>query len=246
MDMRWIPIGLSPWVWGCTQPMVQLSGTIYSSHEPSSPPQAGARVTVVDLEGGILDEAETDEGGRFSVLLPEGLEIIAEIRGEGLATATFPGISGIDPFAELEDRSLYAVSLEEVEAERARFLGCPGAEEPSALLFGEMRLHGLVDPETGENPTVNTGRIDVRSAAGGQWSACYLDADGAAYDPEAPWTGDSGRFAVFGIGAGLHDIDARYEFFEGYWVGEIYAAWVPPEDEVVAIPGWPVLVPFDP
>lgn len=246
MNTRLIPIGLLIPSLGCVQPTVQLSGTVYSSHERTSPPQAGARITVVDFDGAVLDQAETDGSGQFTVVLPEGTEIVAEIRGEGLATATFPGISGLDPIAQLVDRSLYAVSLEEAEAERARFEGCPGAAESSTLLFGEMRLHGLVDPETGENPTVNTGRVDVHSVEGGQWSACYLDADGALYDPGAPWTGDSGRFAVFGMDAGLHDLDARYELLDDYWLGELYPAWVPAQDELVAIPMWPVFVPFDP
>ncbi len=237
--------GLLLSLWGCAPPTVQLSGTIYASHALDSLPQEGAQLTVVDFDGEVLATAETNAQGRFSIELPEGTEIVAEIRGEGLATATFPGLSGLDPVAELADRTLFAVSLAEVEAERALFAGCPGAAEADSLLFGQMRLHGLVDPVTGENPVVSSGRVDVHSAAGEQWSSCYLDPEGSAHDPTSAWTGLSGRFAVFDLSAGLHEIDARYELLEDYWLGELYPVWIPEQEEVVAIPAWPVFVPFE-
>ena len=231
----------------CQSPVVHLSGTVFTDRDRGSAPLAGAELTVVEpFDDEVLDQVVTGADGGFQVTLPLGAVIAAEIRGPDLATTTFPGNAGIAEFAEIEDHTLYGVSLAELSAERSLFDGCAGADADGAAVFGEMRVFGLEDPTNGDNPIPETGLLDVRDPHTGEiWEACYLDVDGLAYDPDAERTGASGRFAAFGIDRGLHEINARYELLPEQWVGELYVAWVPSDDEPVAVPLWPVWVPFE-
>ncbi|MBX2800939.1 MAG: hypothetical protein KTR31_24880 [Myxococcales bacterium] len=242
-------IGIGLMLCGGCASSVQLQGTVYESRARDAGPLAGAEVTIVDrTNGNRLAQTQTDDAGFFFVEVPELKEIAAEIRGPGLATTTFTGTSGALQVVELEERTLFGVSLEEVQAERELFAGCPGADGTGAVVFGEMRVEGIVDPYSGESPTTNAGRVDLRrlleDATEVVAEGCYLDDEGVGYDPSASFTGATARFAVFGPAPGEYQLEARYQPFPNEWLGSVFAIWVPEGDEQVATALWPAWVPL--
>jgi hypothetical protein len=227
-------------LFACQEPEpVVVEGVVWSAPGPTAPPLPGASVTFVDETGAVLDAVEANDDGAFRARVPAGLEIFAEIRGEGYATTTFPGVSGLQGTFRVEDHALYGMSLAERDAIVARFEGCPGADDVSGpLVVGEIRLYGLVDDE-GESPIVTTG-----VAAVGASVACYLDDDGVRYEPKTEETGDSGTFAVFGAGPGAGLLSIAYQPIEDTWALEEYRLWIPDDDDVVSpwYPAWVELV----
>jgi hypothetical protein len=217
---------------------VVVEGVVWSAQGPTAPPLPDASVTFVDETGVVLDAVEAGSDGVFRARVPAGLEVFAEIRAEGYATTTFPGVTGLEPTFTVEDHALYGVTVEARDAFVAQYEGCPGAADGGPIVMGEIRLYGLVD-DLGVSPIVTTGVAGV-----GQVGGCYLDADGLRYEPKAAETGSSGVFAVFGAEPGVGVLDVAYQPFTDVWSVEDYRLWLPDEDGVVSpwYPAWVELV----
>jgi hypothetical protein len=228
---------------GCSEETVRLTGNVFESHDLLSGPLEDGELAIVDFDGKPLATAETDANGAFEAVVPAGIAVFVEVTAEGFAVTAFPGVIGLDPEQEVEAHALYGVS----DAERAdwlgRFTGCPGADDDRAMVIGEMRIYGLQDPYTGESPTIGTGTVAVAQGEDVKASGCYLDEDGALYDPEAEVTGASGAFGVFGVGPGLHDLQIEGEVSTDLSTTQAYPLWVPDRPNVVS-PWFPAWLPF--
>lgn len=227
---------------GCAhEDVVTLKGLVYESSDSLSPPLPGAELRFVDFDGEPVGRGRTDDDGVFSISLPGGIPVFVEISAEGHATTTFPGVVGLDAEQSVEDRTLFGMPLATLDDWRARFAGCPGADDPdTAMVIGEIRIYALTDPITGGQPSTSVGLAIVHTARR-DLPACYLDSEGQVYDPEAEYTGTSGTFAVFGVPEGLHDLDVRADFSSGIDNTEIYPVWIPEGGSVVS-PWYPAYV----
>lgn len=217
---------------------ITVSGVVYSSHDPLSPPLPGAELRFVDFDLAELGTATADADGAFALSLPAGVSVLVAISAEGNATTTFPGVLGVGD-QEVEDHAMYGFPLADEADLRARFAGCPGADAGGAMVYGEIRVYGLSDPD-GQEPSTNVGtaKVDTGDA---QIFGCYFDAAGELYDPEAAFTGDSGQFAVFGVEPGLHDLLIDADLTPGQDSTVSYPLWVPDAPTVVS-PWFPAYV----
>lgn len=206
-------------------------------------PLVGGTVTIADALGEVYDEDTTDAGGAFVAIAPAGQTIFAAIAGEGLGVASFTGISGLQTTLEVGAGTLFGIHTSEIAALRDTFGDCPGVNDDGGVAFGEVRVYGLSDPETGESPLVTTANIRVTDDAGAEYTACYLNADGTAHDPAATVTGDMGFFAVFGLPTGVSTMQTSYTAFEDETYDYFQPIWVPDGADVV-VPRFPAYVEF--
>ena len=230
---------LLPWLMGC-QAEVTVSGRILRTRDTDEG-LVGGRIAILDADGAEYDSSPTGEDGVFAVLAPARQDIYAEISGDGLSTSSFTGASGTGKKLEIQDGDVYGVDLDEIDALRAQFAGCPGVDDTGGVAFGEIRIVNLSDPETGENPLVTTAYV-TSSVGGVEQSACYLDDDGALYDPEVDTTGNAGFFAVFGLPSGFVTLTVGYTIVEDEDILTYTQVWVPEDNGVV--PRFPMWVEF--
>lgn len=242
---------------GCTpDPSVSLWGIVWDGPgDPTSDDEAsgeaddprglaGAEVTFLDDAGLPLTSTTTAEDGAFEVVLPGGYAVFVEVRKEGFATTTFPGVIGLQPEQRVEDHTIYAVPLEDAESLKAAFTECPGATGDGALVYGQVKIDGLADAVTGGSPSVGTGVATVWGASvEDRADACYFDWSGTRYERKFDRTGPSGRFAVFDVQPGLRTIEVEYEVAPDVWMEQAYPLWIP-DDPVVVSPWFPFLVAF--
>lgn len=213
-------------------------------------PLARGTITIYDQDGVAYATTSTDASGRFATVGPGGQTVFATVDGEGLATSSFTGITGapntgplVVALDEHQDSPLYGVLLTEVDELRATFAGCPGADGDGGLVFGEVRVIGITDPVTDEEPLVRTAVVSVLGEAEQEFQACYLDDAGEVYDPAAGVTGDSGRFAIFGVPTGLWTLSVSFSAFVDSDV-ETFSQLFVPDADVAVVPREPSWVEF--
>jgi len=205
----------------CGPEMATIEGIVYSSFEEESLAMPDARVRILDADGQVeLASATTDGKGYFQVEVELGIHVYAEIDGEGLSPARFPGVVDL-PVVQAEDRSLYGFPSDERLRFEEALTGCPGFDGPG-LTVGEVRSYELATVVSGRHPTINNAQVLVRLADGREAAACYFDEEGTEYDPEALVTGESGRFALPGIPVGTHELEVTYQFGEGILETQVY------------------------
>lgn len=203
---------------------------------------SGASLTVYDEAGTVRGQAQADANGDFELLAPAGDVVFVDIEAEGYVAASFAGVVGVQEQQPVEAGAFYGISSDTYAEWEATFAGCPGLGEGGGASFGEVRISNLTEPDSDEHPTVATAVVTIDDGEGNFWEACYLDEDGLAYDPDAEWTGESGRFAVFGVPAGELRISVSYEVFDGNWSTEDYPVRVP---EGGVAPQFPLWTDFD-
>jgi hypothetical protein len=213
-------------------------------------PLPNGTVTIFDQDALQYASARTDARGTFRTVGPAAQTVFATVTGEGLATSSFTGVTGpvnggplIISLDEDQDSPLYGVLLTDVDELREEFAGCPGADVANGIVFGEVRVIGITDPVTDEEPTVATAEVKVGGANEQELMACYLDDAGRIYDPEATVTGDSGRFAIFGVPSGLWTMSVTYSAFVESDV-ETFSTLYVPEGDVAVVPREPTWVEF--
>lgn len=222
---------------GCTpNEVVSLRGVVQQAYEQELP-LGGAQVEILDAAGRSFDRARTDPDGAFEVQAPLGSQIYATIAGTGYIPAAFLGQSGISPVARVEDGVLFGFSTEEDQAWRTLFAGCPGADQPGAVVVGEVRFFDLAHPDTGEPPLCETGVITLE-LDDQVFEACYLTEDGLAWDPAATQTGTPGRFALFGLPEGSGVLNVDYRYATDYLVKQAYPVWLPADGVAPWFPAW--------
>lgn len=199
-----LPLVLFSALVGCSPEFITLTAVVSDGPSEDAPAAPGVEVTSLGYDLGVIETVTADAQGQFEVLLPKGAYFYLELDGADWARTTWWGIAGqVD--SSLPDGSLYVLSQADADAVRARYAGCPGADGVGAFVYGEVRFYAPgYEPEAGQDwPLAITAAATLVGEGGETLSACYLDAEGLAYDPEARWNGDSGQFAIFEVPTGF-------------------------------------------
>ncbi len=207
-------------------------------------------ITIFDKEGVEYASTTTDLLGSFHTVGPASETIFATVDGADLATSSFTGVTGaansgalVVRLDEHQDSPLYGVPMTDVQALHADFDGCPGADTEGGIVFGDVRVIGIVDPVTDQEPLVTTAQALLVGENEVELSACYLDDAGGGYDPAALVTGDTGRFAIFGVPPGAWKLTVSYSAFVNTTVETSYDLFMP-DAAVAVVPREPVWVEF--
>ncbi len=214
---------------GCSRIPSEVSfrGTVFESHLDDAAPLSAATVTIFDDDGTRYARATTSDQGEFSVSAPVGVVVFAEFARDGFARASFLGVTGTQEVQRVEKGAVYGFSVDEFAEWEDLFAGCPGIGTGGAVL-GEVRFGNIADPDTGEHPLATTATAEIVTRRGESFDACYLDNDGLGYVAESEATGHSGRFAVFGVPAGVHTLTIGYSLLDGEaWIFDDYPVKVP-------------------
>ncbi|MBK7760829.1 MAG: hypothetical protein IPI35_31350 [Deltaproteobacteria bacterium] len=189
---------------GCDAEFIQLTAVVNDGPGVDAPAAPGVEVTSLGYDLGVIETVTADDAGQFEVLLPKGAYFYLELDGADWARTTWWGIAGqVD--STLPEDTLFVLSQADADALRARYAGCPGADGVGAFVYGEVRFYAPgYEPDPGQEwPLAITAAATLVGDGGETLSACYLDAQGLAYDPEASWNGDSGQFAIFEVPTGF-------------------------------------------
>jgi hypothetical protein len=225
---------------GCIEPLieeVQLSGILTEIDDSSAAPVEGGEVATYFIWDEEVDCVEADEAGRFSVIAPASSSFFVQTHATGRVQSSFTGWIGIED-TELDPGVLWVRGVEDLDEIRAEFTGCEGHDQAGAIVEGRVRVYLPVDEPVDALPIVTTASVTVMDQDGNTTEACYLDDDGNS-DPEATLTGETGRFAVFGLEEGLAWVNVAYivdDDFEEAWDYPILLA------ENGTAPMYPVLV----
>jgi hypothetical protein len=220
---------------GCVAIPEQVSVRgLVTTGEDGLEPLSDATVFTLDDEGYLFDSTESSASGAFMLDAPYSEVVFVQVAGVGQVTSSFTGTSGSSPALFVDKGDVHGFSAERALEWRARFAGCPGSAE-GPFTVGTLELLGAVD-EQGLPVRVETGYVTMRDDDGFELTACYLTADGAAWDPYALETGPSGTWAVFGLHEGLWELVAGYTSL-GEPVYEItWRVWVPNDGVVPRFP----------
>lgn len=202
--MRILPLILFA---ACSPGEVRVTGVVSSYPDEKAGPLEGGTVAILTDRGDEWDTDVTDAQGRFDVMAPKGENIFAVVGGDELADASFTGVSGLDARLRVPDGTLYAVPDWQRAEWEALFDGCEGLGE-GGLVIGEVHvfLPG-VDPDPTTIVTTASVRVEGEDADPELTrEACYLDDEGAAFDPDATETGTSGWFAVTAVDEGVQTL----------------------------------------
>jgi hypothetical protein len=164
----------------------------------------GADVTVLDESLTVYSQATTSEDGSFYADVAAAQAVFIEVSADGYASTHFGGEIGIID-VEIGSGVLFTVLEDEMDELTGDFGDCVGQDETAATVVGEVRMY-LAGIQSGDMPLESNVTVTVYDAVGNAAEACYLDADGV-YDPEAEFTGATGRFGVFDLPAGALTIE---------------------------------------
>jgi len=247
---------------------VEVTGTVFEDRFEDAPGLSQATVSILDFRGLDVSSGLTDGTGMFVLDAPKSVAtIFATVDSDLGPTTSFRGVSGLDSFAVPEalafddgvsttdDRillegqpvpSFYAVSHAEVDALRVQYAGCPGASEAGGVVAGTVRYFLFGNDGTGRPdpdftpPAVRHAHVEVESLVADSQvtTACYLDADGQLYDPEASDAGDAQAFAIFGLQSGLHVLNVEFDVTDSTFTTASYDLWVPADGLVPRFPLW--------
>lgn len=232
------------WVlWVACGSDVGVSGRVFEGHDRLGFPLADGDIRLLDGDGNEVDAGQTGARGGFRLTARANQLVFAEITAEGFGVSSFTGTTGVQAL-KVDDGALYGVETRVVDAWTALMEGCPGQADAGGLVYGEVRLFEVFDPETGEEPTVGTAWAAVESVPEGtRREACYLADDGASWAPDSDRTGGTGRFAVFGVPPGLHTLEVGFDLPGGDSYTSLWTVWMPDAPGAV-VPRFPVYVEF--
>jgi len=204
---------------------VLLTGSIVDAPSSQASMVADATVSILDLDLQEVASSTTDADGTFSVTVPAAATFFVSLEAEGHTPTSHTGFSGSTDITAAPGE-LWVRPTEELDAIRAEFAGCEGAEGPGATVEGVVRLWIPGDNALDSLPLITTATVEVIEANGVTHGACYLDAEGL-HDPKATKTGDTGRFAIFGLSSGGVTVNVSYTA-EGIMQDEsLYWAYLP-------------------
>lgn len=216
---------------GCRSPDEPIRGVIRLGPGVNAEPAAGVGVSILDRERILYDKGETGADGSFEVLGPRGETIYAEIGGQGMVRAGFVGAVGQGPF-DVPDGELFAWEVDRMDDLRARFGDCGVPDGP--VIHGEIRLFGAGGPS--DAPLMPTGFARLLTD-GDPIEACYLDAVGETWEPEATLTGPTAQYAIFGVEPGIHTLQYGY-YLDDFPVEHAIEVYVPDQGIAAQFPAW--------
>lgn len=188
--------------------VVTMYGIVHDAPNSEGNLVEAATVETRDYDGEVVGTAQTDFAGNFAVDVPEGVDFFVEVRKDGHVPTHFSGLAGVYDF-DAGAGYPWVAPTAWVDGVREDFANCPTVDLPGGVVTGEVRLYiSNIDPSGA--PLIETGEVSVYTTASDEilW-ACYLDDEGNSI-ADGTQTGATGRFAVFGIPAGLMAVEVLY------------------------------------
>ena len=220
----------------CIPESTLISGMVMDSQDAGTPAPG---VTVTTLDGGGMEWATTttDDSGTFVVDLPIYTLFYLEAAADGFVPTVFSGFAENEPL-EVQDGSLWMRTPQEHDELAVTFGDCAAEAGEGGVIEGEVRMLVIQTPDLSELPLVTTASVLAYTADGTPYSACYLDDEGIS-SAEAFQTGETGRFAIFGVPDGLISLQVRYDYGGSEDQEDWYPIYMPDNGTV---PLWPALV----
>lgn len=218
-------------VLGCRDPDEPIRGTIRLGPGELAEPAGGVNVAILDLDRQLYDKTVTAPDGTFEALGPRGETVYAEISGDDLVRAGFVGQVGQGPF-DVPDGELFAWEVSRMDALRASYADCGTPE--GGVIHGEIRLFGAGSPSNAPIFPTSFARLLTDDEP---IEACYLDATGQTWDPDATLTGPTGQYAIFGVEPGLHTLQYGY-YLDDFPVEHAIEVYVPEQGIAAQFPAW--------
>ena len=222
----------------CTEDFISLSATLQSGLWDQEP-LAGGEVIAYDFGLMETDRVRSAEDGSFAVALRPSSIFYLELAAADHVTTGITGTSGPGDL-RIDDGRVWVRTREELDAVRAEFAGCPGADGDGAVIEGEIRLY-IPGATTDQAPLSTTGWARVYGPDGALYEdTCYLldDEEQWVYDPEARYTGVHGRFAIFDAPAGEVSVEVGYDIEDYTYYQTYYYAYVPEGGVTPMYPAW--------
>lgn len=191
---------------------VTLTGAVLDEYQGAG--FEGATVEIHTPLGEPWGSTTTGADGSFSVGVPASSAFFATLSAEGHVPTSFTGIAGSEDVVA-DEGTLYLRSEAEVAALRAEFAACPAAQDEGPLVEGVVRLYLGTGDEPEDLPTITNAKVTVYDAQDQTWTACYLDDDGVSL-ADGTETGNTGRFAVFGVPEGPLSVAVEYDLADDY------------------------------
>jgi len=192
------------------QPDPAMRGRILDGPDAAASAIENGTVRIREQFGEEFATTTSSIDGDFEVTIPANQMFFMEVSGDGFIPTTFTGLAGTEDL-EVADGELWARSAEDLSQLAETFSECPDAMDEGAVVEGEVRLYLGTSNDYEELPIVTTATVSAIDAEGLTWDACYLDDDGASTS-KASATGETGRFALFGLPAGFTTIEIQYDY----------------------------------
>jgi hypothetical protein len=189
---------------------VAMSGTVFDEPFAAGSVVGNVDLQTLDVDAALVDEVTTDEGGGFSMLVPEGEGFFLQLQGpegEGYVPTAFSGTAGLQDF-DSGTGYPWIASSEWFASMQADWAGCPGADVAGTAgsgvaVIGEIRMWMNVS-DIDEMPRQQDADVIVSPETGDEVNGCYHD-DNGVYDPTATGSGIDGLFAAFGVAPSATD-----------------------------------------
>ena len=220
---------------------MELQGVVLEDGPSSSTPASSVAISVLNGDGELYSQAQTNQEGLFRANAPSGEAVHVFVEDADGYISSFRGVVGMNPRTRIPTGFAHTFG----EAARTywlpKFTGCPELEE-GAFTIGQV-LVDLVEESTGQRPAARTAKVQVFNEYGEYVAdACYLNKDIDGPDLDAETVGDSGYFGVFGLPAGRHILRVSNEIVPDevrLYEFDIFLG------EDTAAPRFPILLPFE-
>jgi len=210
--------------------VVTVTGEVYDSPADDSQTVAGVEVTFFDGAMEVVDQFVTSDSGAFSAIGRSGSPLYVSMKAEGFMATAISGSLGFEDY-DVPDGDLWLRSNEDHSVVVEEFDGCENMSDGDGAVEGEILM--AVPGEGGSYKAwVETAWVTAVTADGVEHRACYLDDDGV-FDPEATMTGQTGRFAVWGVSGPVMLMVGYSISDQPYWSGNFYI--YVPEDGVAPL-----------
>jgi hypothetical protein len=194
---------------------VEVRTTIGSDRdEDPSGVAAGAEIDVYDASTQAFSHAVADDDGAVTLELPFGNSSFLVLHADGHVPTSF-SLGRFYEDSSLPDATLWLRSESAVTALRDEFgPSCPNVTNTEGVLLeGQIRLF-IDGQDLSTLPLVTTASVTAYDSEGDTFLGCYLD-DAGKPSADATMTGETGRFAVFGVEAGTLFLEVTFEFAQG-------------------------------
>ena len=222
----------------CLPTSTTMTGAVMDA-QTNGAPVPDTAVTIRSPTGNQWDAAVADTSGAFEVTLPIHSIFYFSAAADGFTTTVFTGVTDESP-VEVPDGTLWMRTPAVLDTLIEEFGDC-GAEDSASgggIIEGEIRMQVVESEEAESLPLVTTASVLAYDESGVAYPGCYLDDEGVA-SADASWTGETGRFAIFGVPTGVISLQIRYDYGGPDEQEDWYPLYMPDDG---TIPMWPALV----